>query len=808
MPENEPQAPVTRVVGTTGDDSIVTGDGVDSLNGHAGDDTLQSGDGNDLVAGDMVGNEWVFVDGRWVYDPSAIVSNGDAADRSYNDVISTGAGDDVVLGNGGEDLLSSGAGHDTVNAGTGNDTVDGGDGDDVLNLEDGHDQAVGGMGADTINAGDGDDLVHGDLEGGNLLSGTSGGAATLGQLGAAGTWQMANVGGQTSLSQQVATQAGETYTISFELAANLAGGAQLGCVEVLWNGAVIGTVEASSGVFETHSFDVTGTGDAGGLTLREVHPPESSVNAGPDINMDGPIYSYQAEVTLGDDIVEVAAFAPGQSKLFQMIDGQLNVFDPETEQYEVAGEPTGLRINAIGFNTEDDLIYGIAKANGVDALGNPVSVRDLVMVDAEGNAYRVGETPVADYVGDFDSDGNLWTFQSSLNRVTKIDVNALDDNGNPVAVHYDLPNDLFHGRSYDVAYNATEDVFYAVESPGRNGEAGAVHRIDLSDVPAGGAPEISSIPITGTLYEDEMTAGMPRGAYGAVFLDGEGNLYFGLNRGDHDLDGNSDASGAIYRVEMDWTAGTAYSEFMAEAQSTGSNDGAVDPRAPDPFAPVDPNATILLRDASVSGADGGNDDLRGGQGDDTMHGGGGNDTLHGGANDDVLHGDAGDDRIMGGTGHDAATGGAGDDRITTGDGDDTASGGTGRDYIHGGAGNDALAGGAGADKLVGGAGSDTLEGGSGNDHLWGGNWWQDGDADTFVAQAGGGRDMIHDFEVNHDVLDLSSYGITYEDLQAHIQDQGWATVIDLSALTGGESNDRLVLKSVDPDDLNESNFLL
>ena len=119
--------------------------------------------------------------------------------------------------------------------------------------------------------------------------------------------------------------------------------------------------------------------------------------------MDGPISSYTKEVTVGDQTVDVAAFAPGQSKLFQMIDGQLNVFDPESEQYEVAGDPTGLRINAIGFNTQDDLIYGIAKANGADALGNPVSVRDLVMVDAEGNAYRVGQTPVADYVGDFDA---------------------------------------------------------------------------------------------------------------------------------------------------------------------------------------------------------------------------------------------------------------------------------------------------------------------------------------------------------------------------------------------------------------------
>ncbi|MBO6896220.1 MAG: hypothetical protein JJ868_02500 [Shimia sp.] len=81
MLENEPQGPVNQIVGTTGDDSIATGDNVDHVNGHAGSDTLTSGEGNDLVAGDMVGREWVFVDGQWVFIPDAISSNGDAEDK-------------------------------------------------------------------------------------------------------------------------------------------------------------------------------------------------------------------------------------------------------------------------------------------------------------------------------------------------------------------------------------------------------------------------------------------------------------------------------------------------------------------------------------------------------------------------------------------------------------------------------------------------------------------------------------------------------------------------------------------------------
>jgi len=803
-----PQGPdVNTVIGTTGDDTILSGDGsVDSVNGNAGNDTIDTGTGNDLAAGDMVGAEWIFVDGKWVYNPEAIDTTSAPVSREYDDIISTGDGDDVLLGNGGNDRLDAGAGEDIINAGTGRDWADGGTGDDIVNLEAGDDTGQGGLGADTINAGRGDDLVYGDLENGNLLQGglpNCGG--TFAQHAGAGDWSVADVEGVTEISQVIETVEGENYSLSFDIAANLSGGSTTCVMEVLWDDEVVCVMDSKSGVYETVKLDLVGKGGDSKLTFRELSPNDET---GPQIDMSGPIFSYDKSVSIGGQEVDVAAFAPGQSKLFQMIDGQLNVFDPQKEQYEVAGDPTGLRINAIGFNTEDDLIYGIAKANGVDAMGNPVSVRDLVMVDANGEAYRVGATPVGDYVGDFDNEGNLWTFQSSLNRVTRIDVNDIGSDGNPTATNFDLPDGLFQGRSYDIAYNAAEDAFYAVESPGRNGGNGMVHKIDLNGLEDGGTPIITSVPITATMYDDGLTAGMPKGAYGAVFLDGDGNLYFGLNRGDHDLDGNTDAAGGIYKINIDWPAGAAMSEYMAEAQSTNSNDGAVDPRAPDPFSEVDPTGSILLRSPEIEPTSGGNDKLRGGQGDDTMFGGGGDDTLHGGSDDDVLSGDADNDRVFGGDGSDIVDGGSGHDRLFGGDGNDKMDGGSGRDLLKGGSGNDFMSGGEGSDKLVGGSGSDTLEGGAGNDHLWGGNWWKDGSSDTFVTAAGGGKDMIHDFETDKDVIDLSSYGIEFSDLQTHIQDQGWATVIDLSALTGGEVNDRLVLKSVSPDDLDETNFLL
>lgn len=204
----------------------------------------------------------------------------------------------------------------------------------------------------------------------------------------------------------------------------------------------------------------------------------------------------------------------------------------------------------------------------------------------------------------------------------------------------------------------------------------------------------------------------------------------------------------------------------------------------------------------------GDDQLRGGDGDDQLFGGDGADVLHGGTGDDVLDGGAGADKLFGGDGNDSLSGGDGNDYLNGGSGDDVLDGGAGDDKLYGGAGNDSISGGDGADKIVGGSGADTIEGGAGNDHLWGGNWSADGASDTFVVSSGSGKDMIHDFEADTDVIDLSSCGLEYADLANVMSDKGWATEIDLSGLAGGEAGDKLILKSIDLDDLNEDNFIL
>ena len=165
----------------------------------------------------------------------------------------------------------------------------------------------------------------------------------------------------------------------------------------------------------------------------------------------------------------------------------------------------------------------------------------------------------------------------------------------------------------------------------------------------------------------------------------------------------------------------------------------------------------------------------GGTGNDTLSGGGGNDTLNGGAGADSMAGGAGNDTYNVDNVGDVVTEAAGEGTdtvlttvnyslaagseieflrvsgtaglsLTGNEFDNTLVGGNGADTLIGGAGNDVLNSGAGNDLLTGGAGNDTMNGGAG--------------ADVFSFVAGFGNDLVGDFTLGQDKLDLTGLGIT------------------------------------------------
>lgn len=80
----------------------------------------------------------------------------------------------------------------------------------------------------------------------------------------------------------------------------------------------------------------------------------------------------------------------------------------------------------------------------------------------------------------------------------------------------------------------------------------------------------------------------------------------------------------------------------------------------------------------------------------------------------------------------------------------------------GSAGSNVLSGEAGNDRLRGRDGADTLDGGTGNDIREGGA--VDGAVDIFIFETGDGPDVILDFELDVDVIDLTATGLAFADL--------------------------------------------
>ena len=235
---------------------------------------------------------------------------------------------------------------------------------------------------------------------------------------------------------------------------------------------------------------------------------------------------------------------------------------------------------------------------------------------------------------------------------------------------------------------------------------------------------------------------------------------------------------------------------------------------------------------------GGDDTLEGGPGDDILTGGTGNDKLGGGTGADVLDGGDGRDELAGGPGDDYLHGGSGADRLDGGSGADWLEGGAGSDALEGGDGDDVLVGDSylvprliepvdgrsivvnndgydtddalyatslipilvfgGNDTLSGGAGDDLLVGDYGNDELSGGQG-----SDVFVFAHDGGHDVVTDFQIDEDRIDLSALGgiDALDDLD--LEQRGDDLVIDLLAHGGGE----VTLQDVNQTDLIDTHFI-
>jgi len=201
-------------------------------------------------------------------------------------------------------------------------------------------------------------------------------------------------------------------------------------------------------------------------------------------------------------------------------------------------------------------------------------------------------------------------------------------------------------------------------------------------------------------------------------------------------------------------------------ESSGGDDTIRSKTGDDQIVSGDGDDTVISgRGGDIVWGGDGRDTIRGNEGDDTLNGGAGNDIIYGGKGNDIIYGQEGNDLLRGGEGDDVLYGDLGDDIVGGGKGNDLLYGGLGNDILKGGPGNDTLHGGFGNDILRGSLGNDIIYGDEGDDTLWGGEG-----QDIFVFTENSGNDIIKDFELGEDVIDVG--GFAFGDVTQSITDSG------------------------------------
>lgn len=164
--------PVTQpmdVFASTGDDTIIGGNGRDNLGGEGGNDIILGGNNNDSLFGGTGFDELIGGNG----DDSIVggAGNDSIFGSRGNDTLLGGDNNDTIRGEAGDDVISGNSGADKLYGDTGNDTIDGGGGRDDIFGDVGDDELFGGNGDDLIKGEDGNDTLRGGRGVDTLFSG-------------------------------------------------------------------------------------------------------------------------------------------------------------------------------------------------------------------------------------------------------------------------------------------------------------------------------------------------------------------------------------------------------------------------------------------------------------------------------------------------------------------------------------------------------------------------------------------------------------------------------------------------------------
>ncbi|MBW8727455.1 MAG: calcium-binding protein [Inquilinus limosus] len=775
------------LIGGDGNDSLVGGAGDDTLSGDDGEDALEGGAGNDLLSG---GDDHDTLEGGAGNDDyrltstSSVVIAGVSALR-YDEVVegANGGYDGVVVdadvsvgsytlpdnveagyisGDGVFDLFGNGLAN-ALNGNNDNNTLSGRDGNDTLKGLNGDDTLRGGLGADRLDGGAGIDMA--DY--------SDGATAVLADLGT-GTASGGSAQGDTLVSIENLLGSTSNDTLIGNAAANTLIGNSGD--DRLRGGAGADRLDGSDGL-DTASYsdstaavtiDLAAGTAAGGTAAGDVLVSIESL-AGSAFN----------DVLTGTADANTLSGAAGNDSLVggagaDRLDGGAGI---DSVSYAASG----------GGVTVD---LGAGTATGGDAAGDVlVSIENLVGSGFGDSLTGSSAANVLDGGGGLDAlAGGSGDDTYRLADVTVV------FNGAIIQWFYDLVTESA-GGGYDTIVIVPIPGPVPTYALPENVEAGTIGGTDFF-VLYGNA---SANTLVGNAAVNSLAGGQGddvlRGGGGADALDGGAGVdtasYYAGNAGvSVDLatgmgtggEAQGDTLGAIENLSGSQRGDTLSGDAGANTlQGWNGNDvlrggaGAdrLDGGAGADTASYFSSNTGLSVDLSTGKGSGGDaqgdvlisiETVSGSQGNDTLIGNAGANTLQGWNGGDVLRGGAGADRLDGGAGVDTAsyfssTGVSVD--LSTGKG----SGGDAQgdllvsiEAVSGSQGNDTLRGNAGANTLQGWGGNDVLAGAGGKDTLTGG-----AGADRFVYSAVGdsvvrtNADRITDFShAQADRIDLSA----------------------------------------------------
>lgn len=788
---------IENAIGGSGDDAIRGNSADNSLRGNGGNDTIDGGLGTDTVVfagnrsaytitwngqvGTVVGPDGTdtitnveflqFADQRIAAAPTGgLLVAGDLT----NETINGSAFADTIGGLGGNDTINGLAGNDTLNGGSGNDILNGGDNDDIL---------IGGLGNDTLVGGNGIDTADYSGAGAGVTVSLATGNAT----GGAGTDTLSGVENVTGTSFNDRIDGdGAANTIRGGGGVDLINGG--GGNDVIYGGAPVLTaapdvIKAQGTANGSIATAVSLTGAFDLLENSAIEESTTVPHATVVATTHGGIEYYAVTVAAGETVnfdIDGASF-DSVLKILDAAGTELSVNDDGVSP----GEATSLdSFTTYTFATAGTYYIQVSQWTNTDNNAATLETR----APAAGGTYR------------------LHVSSPSQTAVAAVLTGAVinGDDGNDT---------VYGGTGFDVlSGNAGDDTLYG----------------------GGGDDHLGGGIGNDTFYVDSQSDIIFEGAgEGQDRVFSTSNYYLYANVEDLTLQaGAGNIFGVGNGLANVITGNEGANLLIAGAGNDTVNGGSGN----DTLYGQDGNDT-LNGDAGIDYLDGGigNDTLNGGADADNLQGGEGDDTLIGGDGffTDILVGGNGNDTLRGDSGlgdYDRMDGGAGNDSFYVDSGDDltTEAAGGGTDTVYAdirvansgvylqanienlvligttafGVGNDlnnTITGNASANTLRGGAGNDIINGGAGNDVLYG-----DAGNDTFVFNARTGGDVIVDFSLANDRIDLSAFAqfTSFAALQTTFSQVGADGAINLS------NGDFIVLNGVTMANLTAANFIL